>query len=101
MRVAIVAVALLIIALAAAAQNRVDFAPDITAPLGTGPSLVVTDHDLADDDGAGAVTGTSQSAEKYARSIASSAAPGAPCCPRCSARKARIASAVSPRASFP
>jgi hypothetical protein len=43
--------------LAAAAQNPVDFAPDVTAPLGTGPALVVTDHDLAHDDAAGGVTG--------------------------------------------
>ena len=57
MRVAVVALALLIIPLAAAAQNRVDFAPDITAPLGTGPSLVVTDHNLAHDNAVGAVTG--------------------------------------------
>src|SRR5215470_74634 len=43
--------------LVAAANSPVDFAPDITAKLGTGPSLVVTGHDLADDNGAGGVIG--------------------------------------------
>ena len=40
-----------------AAQNPVEFAPDVTAPLGTGPALVVTDNDVAHDDAAGGVTG--------------------------------------------
>jgi len=39
------------------AQSPVDFAPDITAPLGTGPALVVADQQLAHDDAAGGVTG--------------------------------------------
>ena len=53
----VIAVLLLLMPLAAAAQNRVDFAPDITAPLGTGPSLVVNDHNLAHDNATGGVTG--------------------------------------------
>ena len=47
----------LLAAVSAVAQNRVDFSPDITAPLGATPSLVVNDHDLAHDDAAGGVTG--------------------------------------------
>src|SRR5262245_40186103 len=54
--IAVAAVALLAAA-PIAAQNRVDFAPDITAPLGTGPSLVVNDHNLAHDNATGGVTG--------------------------------------------
>jgi hypothetical protein len=42
---------------AASAIAQVDFAPDITAPLGSAPSLVVNDHNLAHDDAAGGVTG--------------------------------------------
>jgi hypothetical protein len=48
---------LLLVPLGAAGQNRVDFAPDITAPLGSAPSLVVNDDDLAHDNAAGGVTG--------------------------------------------
>src|SRR5262245_32520584 len=55
MQVVVIALALLVLPLAAIAQ--VDFAPDITAPLGTGPWLVVNDHDLGRDDAAGGVTG--------------------------------------------
>jgi hypothetical protein len=47
----------LFVAASAVAQNRVDFAPDITAPLGSAPSLVVNDHNLAHDNAAGGVTG--------------------------------------------
>jgi hypothetical protein len=47
----------LLAATSGSAQNRVDFAPDITAALGSSPSLVVNDHNLAHDDAAGGVTG--------------------------------------------
>jgi hypothetical protein len=58
MKVLLAGFALALLAAASAvAQNRVDFAPDITAPLGSAPSLVVNDHDLAHDNAAGGVTG--------------------------------------------
>src|SRR5262245_13156852 len=58
MRTLFAGVALALLAAASAtAQNRVDFAPDITAPLGSAPSLVVNDHNLAHDNAAGGVTG--------------------------------------------
>jgi hypothetical protein len=58
MKLSYLSAALALLAAAPAlAQNRVDFAPDITAPLGTGPSLVVNDHNLAHDDAVGGVTG--------------------------------------------
>jgi len=47
----------LAIAPAAIAQNHVDFAPDITAKLGSAPSLVVNPNNLAHDNGAGGVIG--------------------------------------------
>jgi hypothetical protein len=52
-----IAVLVVLAAAPAAAQNPVDFSPDITAPLGSAPSLVVNDHNLAHDDAAGGVTG--------------------------------------------
>lgn len=39
------------------AQNAVEFAPDISVALGSGPSLTVGPNQLASDDGAGAVYG--------------------------------------------
>ena len=58
MRSLLAGVALAMVSAAsAAAQNRVDFAPDITKPLGSAPSLVVNDHNLAHDNAAGGVTG--------------------------------------------
>src|SRR5262249_1116388 len=51
------ALAIALIVPLAAAASPVDFAPDITAKFGTGPSLVVTGHDLAHDNGAGGVIG--------------------------------------------
>src|SRR5882672_658832 len=47
----------LLVASSAAAQSPVDFAPDVTAKLGSSPSLVVNDHDLAHDNAVGGVTG--------------------------------------------
>jgi hypothetical protein len=47
----------LLAAAPSAAQNRVDFAPDITAAFGSSPSKVVSDHNLAHDNAAGGVTG--------------------------------------------
>jgi hypothetical protein len=58
MQLFFMSVALALLAVAPiAAQNAVDFAPDVTAPLGTGPSLIVNDHNLAHDNATGGVTG--------------------------------------------
>jgi len=51
------ALVLLLVGRATAAQHPVDFAPDITVNLGTGPSLVVNGNNLAHDNGAGGVIG--------------------------------------------
>jgi hypothetical protein len=47
----------LLAATSLSAQNAVEFAPDISAALGTGPSLTVGQNQLAYDDAAGAVHG--------------------------------------------
>jgi hypothetical protein len=53
----VIAAVALLAAAPITAQNRVDFAPDVTAPLGSAPPLVVNDHNLAHDNAAGGVTG--------------------------------------------
>ena len=47
----------LLAAASASAQNAVGFSPDVTKDLGSGPSLVVDDHQVAHQTAAGAVTG--------------------------------------------
>jgi hypothetical protein len=47
----------LLSATSAAGQNAVGFTPDVTKDLGSGPSLVVNDHQVAHQAAAGAVTG--------------------------------------------
>jgi predicted small secreted protein len=58
MKLSIGVIALALLAAAPApAQNAVGFSPDVTKDLGSGPSLVVNDHQVAHQTAAGAVTG--------------------------------------------